>query len=1313
MKSNLLQYSAALALLACVACPLEAAEIPSDALAKTVLDKAGIRVGVCEIPRVGDGALAASLAKAGVPVVHALATDTKLADVARQPAASAGLLGSQVIIETGKPESLPLGDWVADLYLVADATDADLKTLSAAEAGRVLSPYRGVALVGNPAGAKGGLSKAALAEWAKGAGGTATITDDASGLWAVVKMPPLKGGDDWSHFYHAPDGNPVSKDTAFRGSNYQIQWRDFPLRNGARSFTTLVAGGRLFIANCSLFQGSFAMSTQTPLEIDARSLYNGKLLWRRPIALSFGDMGSVMVATPDRLFVKDGASVLVLNPETGVEMNRIAATKAPLHVRWLALSDGVLLTLAGPRPFISEDDFKALLQPPNLTPEQLRQWKWAQVNESLNGQGLVAWDAQTGKELWRSAETRILIRKMSVSQGRVFLDADDRNALALDLHTGRQLWKTATPPLPPKKFQTDDHIGMDFRGEPAAMSTAKAYVIADEMFIGSTGNNYQYQAFDAENGKLLWTSDPKVIHGQFPMIMNDKILQNAQYYLDLFTGKDIAITGGDYCPRGSDSCGHASAVESGLWIGKGVWDMKSGTQIIPYWRRTACAVGYFVADGVQVMWPNTCTCSYIKGTFVVRPAAPAQAPATSRLEKGDAPIPATTKVDASDWTTYRSDETRKGSSPAIIPAQSGVRWTYTPSRPAPGGGMERLPNHLERDRFATQSVSVGDRLWFGTAEGSLVCLDQKTGTRQWEYWTAGQILSTPAWLEGRIYAGSADGWLYCLDAATGKLAWRFRVSPQAGRRIAYMGGLASAWPVQAILAHEGVVYATAGLLGFMDGSVMCAVDAKTGAERWTKVYRDTEFTPDNKRPAGATSENQSPSAGGGQMAWYGGKIWWLAGSRGPTIVDPATGALHQAVDESGMALSDPRIYGMWRGYLNEDIGILPGGWVTMGNDPYTREGKTLMLQSGPNGIPAGGAQPPQFLVLEPNRQAMSRELPVWDQNELLFWVKSGGPTVLRNYAEALNQELAAHPVSTDGKKKFVFNGPNGLVRNVTLNQPADKQHPLMPEATWKLFQKRSPGGAMLLAGNAVVLTARGTDYFPGFYGRFINYGSWRVFVINRADGSILFETPLPDAPARSGMSLTRAGDVLVPLQDGRVVCIGGGAAPQPVPSAEVAGAKPGLRMDSYVTDIPRKFYHSWSDEDLRIMTPVKTAVANEAKVKDNTDAAQSVIWLHGFVEVPETGAYRFAVKNDKGVACLFHLLDRSGYYTEGAFLDQGSTTEAMLLAKGKHPISLIIMRDQGGIGTELLWEGPGFKLGDIPATALSHLPPTEPVAANK
>ena len=144
-------FACLLAMIAC-ASVVDAAEQLADSLAKTVLDKAGMRVTVCEMPRAGDGALAAALAQQGVVQVHALASEAKAADAARTPSAVSGVLGSQVIIETGNPAALPLGDWVADLYLVVDATDTNLKSLSASEAGRVLSPYRGVAVVGNPAG---------------------------------------------------------------------------------------------------------------------------------------------------------------------------------------------------------------------------------------------------------------------------------------------------------------------------------------------------------------------------------------------------------------------------------------------------------------------------------------------------------------------------------------------------------------------------------------------------------------------------------------------------------------------------------------------------------------------------------------------------------------------------------------------------------------------------------------------------------------------------------------------------------------------------------------------------------------------------------------------------------------------------------------------------------------------------------------------------------------------------------------------------------------------------------------------------------
>ena len=286
--------------------------------------------------------------------MHALAADAKAAEAARKPSTAAGVLGAQVVIETGSPSALPLADWVADLWIVTDATDANLPGLSASEARRMLAPYRGIAPHRQPRREAGRPRPRSAGGLAHDTGGTVTITEDAGGLWAVVRMPPLAGGDDWSHYYHGPDGNPVSRDTAFVGAHYQLQAFVRPIR-GARNFTIVAAGGRFFVANCSLYAGPGGQMG-LPCELVARSLYNGHVLWRRPISERFGDMGSLLVATPERLYVKDGGAVAILDPETGTEIGRIVATRPPRHVRYLLLSDGVLLTTSGSRPFNDATD---------------------------------------------------------------------------------------------------------------------------------------------------------------------------------------------------------------------------------------------------------------------------------------------------------------------------------------------------------------------------------------------------------------------------------------------------------------------------------------------------------------------------------------------------------------------------------------------------------------------------------------------------------------------------------------------------------------------------------------------------------------------------------------------------------------------------------------------------------------------------------------------------------------------------------------------------------------------------------------------
>ena len=227
---------------------------------------------------------------------------------------------------------------------------------------------------------------------------------------------------------------------------------------------------------------------------------------------------------------------------------------------------------------------------------------------------------------------------------------------------------------------------------------------------------------------------------------------------------------------------------------------------------------------------------------------------------------------------------------------------------------------------------MSERIWIGTAEGAVVCLDRKTGAETWRHWTAGRMMSSPTWWRGRLYIGSCDGWVYCLDAASGALVWRYRVAPE-DRRIMILGHLSSAWPIMAnVLVHEGTVYAAGGLVGQIGGAVLCAIDARSGELRWERRFSNTANGPDPSKP------RLTPSASG-QLAWYGGRLWWHVGDSGILVADPATGDVRPAIDSRELG---DKLAGTWSESRGQDIGILPGGWVVYGRRQFNLPDRAAM-----------------------------------------------------------------------------------------------------------------------------------------------------------------------------------------------------------------------------------------------------------------------------------------------------------------------------------------------------------------------------------
>jgi hypothetical protein len=162
----------------------------TSSLSEHLLKISGRRAGICSMPRCEDGQLAVELARHSKRLVHAMSRQPAEVAAARKAADEAGLLNRTVYVEEGGVGQNPLADWCADLLVIQDASDAELARIAQKEVRRVLSPYRGVAVVGRAKALGAGLTRAGLERWLVGLGAAGgKIVEDDCGLWAVCFAP--------------------------------------------------------------------------------------------------------------------------------------------------------------------------------------------------------------------------------------------------------------------------------------------------------------------------------------------------------------------------------------------------------------------------------------------------------------------------------------------------------------------------------------------------------------------------------------------------------------------------------------------------------------------------------------------------------------------------------------------------------------------------------------------------------------------------------------------------------------------------------------------------------------------------------------------------------------------------------------------------------------------------------------------------------------------------------------------------------------------------------------------------------------------
>lgn len=123
------------------------------------------------------------------------------------------------------------------------------------------------------------------------------------------------------------------------------------------------------------------------------------------------------------------------------------------------------------------------------------------------------------------------------------------------------------------------------------------------------------------------------------------------------------------------------------------------------------------------------------------------------------------------------------------------------------------------DMYTSSPAVVDGRVYFGSGDGGVYCVDAASGLLQWKFQTGDVVHASPAVVGGTVYIGSFDGRFYAIDAATGLQRWFFQggVDPAIHNQ---QGFQASAAVV------DGVVY-----VGSRDAHVY-ALDAATGRKKW-------------------------------------------------------------------------------------------------------------------------------------------------------------------------------------------------------------------------------------------------------------------------------------------------------------------------------------------------------------------------------------------------------------------------------------------------------------------------------------------------
>ena len=691
----------------------------------------------------------------------------------------------------------------------------------------------------------------------------------------TTTKPYPKAMDEWPQYLHGADNNCVAQDTVV-GPPRHVQWISGPAWTrahiGAATISSMVSsGGRLF----TIEDRETAENPLLPAKwkLIARSAFNGVELWTMDypeweqitvyIKNFHAQMQRRLVAIGETVYCTPGltAPLTALDAATGKTIKQFKDTEGTQE---FVYHDGLLYAVIGDRMVFNSykgsstaskakskrGKAKAEVETPKgpLLTFGGKGFPISAYNpQTRNAEKpscvIAAFDAKTGKEVWRSEKIADYVGCTLALKGDRLVYQSEHGVYCLETKSGKEIWSnekkiTSGPGNQPNSLVLTDDAVYSEEGK-----NLFAYKLSDgsAYWPKPIGVRKGYQA----SSDILIAADVLWMMGSCNNAQGIVTKQPTSF--DLKTGAELH-TIDQYLskPMGHDRC-FRNFITERFFInsktgGPDCLDLQTDAEYPAPFTRATCSMGHLPCNGLIYCGPYACQCHlpvalhnfnvyYTNEASLSTKGQVIEVKQSVRLEKGSAYAKATADKPAdakatadkpadAPWPTYRQDQRRYSGSAESVPAV-GLKPVW----------------ETKLKTVATAPVIAEGKLFLAETDAHLLrALDAKTGKSVWTYTAGGRIDSPPTYHNGLLLFGSRDGWVQCLRASDGALAWRFRDLPD--QMICVYDQIESAWPVNgSVLIKNDTAYFCAGRSTYLDGGLFIyGLNPATGAVKHQRRF---------------------------------------------------------------------------------------------------------------------------------------------------------------------------------------------------------------------------------------------------------------------------------------------------------------------------------------------------------------------------------------------------------------------------------------------------------------------------------------------